>query len=134
MIQSQLLTKETNALTLQELGLLLIAVLFSSLGQLFLKLGALKLGKVTAGNVISHILSVITIPELVLGLIAYGFGAIAYILLLTRVKLSVAAPSASLIYFLTVLIGVFVFKESISLGRAIGLGCIMVGVILVTAR
>ena len=126
--------KEDNALTLQEFGLLLIAVLSSSLGQLFLKLGALKLGKVTADNVISHVFSIITVPELILGLMAYGMGAIAYILLLTRVKLSVAAPSASLIYFLTVLMGIFVFKEAISLGRIIGLGFIMAGVVLVTGR
>ncbi|MEO1352379.1 MAG: EamA family transporter [Cyanobacteria bacterium J06635_15] len=121
-------------MTLQEFGLLLVAVLSSSLGQLFLKLGALKLGKVTAGNAISHILSIITVPELILGLMSYGIGAIAYILLLTRVRLSVAAPSASLIYFVTVLVGIFVFKETISLGRMIGLGLIMAGVILVTAR
>lgn len=122
------------ALTLQEFGLLLAAVLSSACGQLFLKLGALKLGKVTAGNAVSHILSIITIPELLLGLVAYGCGAIAYILLLTRVKLSVAAPSASLVYLISVLLGYFVFKEAISIGRLVGMGLITVGVILVTAR
>ena len=118
----------------QEFGLLLVSILTSTLGQLFLKLGALKLGKVTAGNVFSHVLSIAATPELILGLLSYGMGAIAYILLLTRVRLSIAAPSASLIYFFSVLIGYFIFNESISLGRSIGLGFIACGVILVTTR
>jgi drug/metabolite transporter (DMT)-like permease len=55
-------------------------------------------------------------------------------LLLTRVKLSVAAPSASLIYLASVMIGVVVFNEHLSLGRLMGLGFIMGGVVLVTTR
>jgi multidrug transporter EmrE-like cation transporter len=120
--------------TLQEVGLLLIAVFTSSLGQLFLKLGALKLGKVTADNMVSHIVSIAMTPELIAGLFAYGLGAVAYILLLTRVKLSVAAPSASLIYLFSVLFGYFFFKETISLERSLGLGLILCGVVLVASR
>ncbi|MBE9078229.1 EamA-like transporter family protein [Romeria aff. gracilis LEGE 07310] len=121
-------------MTLPEFGLLLISILTSSIGQLLLKLGAVKLGKVTAGNAIEHILSIVATPELVAGLMAYGVGAIAYILLLTRVKLSVAAPSASLIYLSSVLIGYFIFQEAIPLTRAVGLGLIICGVVLVVSR
>ena len=121
-------------MTFREFGLLLISVIASSFGQLFLKLGALQLGQVTGANALSHILSIATTPALLAGLAAYGVGAITYILLLTRVNLSVAAPSASLIYFASVLIGVVVFKESLSLARLVGLGFIMVGVIFVATR
>jgi drug/metabolite transporter (DMT)-like permease len=117
-----------------EFGLLLISVVASSLGQLFLKLGALQLGKVTGANALSHILSIATTPALLAGLAAYGVGAITYILLLTRVNLSVAAPSASLIYFASVIIGVVIFKEDLSFGRLVGLGLIMSGVVLVASR
>ena len=75
-------------MTFQEFCLLLVSVLASALGQLFLKMGALKLGKVNSVNIISHISKIIVVPELLLGLSCYGFGAIAYILLLTRVNLS----------------------------------------------
>jgi drug/metabolite transporter (DMT)-like permease len=80
---------------------------------------------------VKHILSIITIPELLMGLLCYGLGAIAYILLLTRVKLSVVGPSASHIYNFSVLIGYFVFKESIPPQRIFGLGFIACGVMLV---
>jgi multidrug transporter EmrE-like cation transporter len=115
----------------QELALLLISVMASVTGQLFLKLGANKLGKVNASNIINQITSIITTPELLLGLFCYGLGAVAYILLLTRVKLSVAGPSASLVYVFSVLIGCFIFKETIPSIRYLGLGLIISGVILV---
>jgi multidrug transporter EmrE-like cation transporter len=122
------------SVTPQEFGLLLISVVASTIGQLCLKLGALQLGKVTSDNVVSHILKIATTPALLAGLAAYGIGAISYILLLTRVKLSIAAPAASLIYITSVLIGYFVFNESIPPTRLIGLGLIMVGVVLVASR
>ena len=115
----------------QEFLFLLISVLASVSGQLFLKLGASKLEKVTTNNLFSQVLSIALTPELIVGLACYGLGAIFYILLLTRVNLSVAAPSASLIYVFSVLLGYFVFKEDIPISRAIGLGLIVCGVILV---
>lgn len=118
-------------MTLQEFFLLLISILASVGGQFFLKLGALKLGKVTASNLVSHVLSIVTTPELLMGLFCYGIGAIAYIMVLTRVKLSVASPSAALIYVFSVLIGYFAFHESISANRIVGLGFIACGVALV---
>ncbi|MDJ0658552.1 MAG: EamA family transporter [Crocosphaera sp.] len=118
-------------MSFQEFCLLLVSVLTSAMGQLFLKMGATKLGKVDASNALSHILNIILTPELILGLSCYGLGAIAYILLLTRVSLSVAGPSASIIYVFSVLIGYFIFKETIPVHRAFGLGFIVCGVLLV---
>ncbi|MBD2606052.1 EamA family transporter [Scytonema hofmannii FACHB-248] len=118
-------------MTLQEFALLLMSVLASVTGQFFLKLGALKLDRVNLGNAVNLVLGIITIPELLTGLAFYGIGAVAYILLLTRVNLSVAAPSASLVYVFSVLLGYFIFKESIPSIRLIGLSLIVGGVILV---
>ncbi|MBW4468114.1 MAG: EamA family transporter [Pegethrix bostrychoides GSE-TBD4-15B] len=118
-------------MTLQEFGLLFVSILASVIGQFLLKAGALKLGAVDANNAISHILGMITVPELVGGLISYAIGAIAYILLLTRVSLSVAAPAVALTYVFAVTLGHFMFREAIPLERLIGLGLIICGVILV---
>lgn len=118
-------------MTLQEFGLLLMSIIASVAGQFFLKAGALKLGKVNADNVLSHILGILLTPELIAGLTCYAFGAIAYILLLTRVKLSVAAPSVALSYVFAVMLGYFLFRETIPLSRVVGLGLIVSGVVLV---
>ncbi len=108
-----------------------MSVLTSVAGQFFLKAGALKLGRVSLANAFDHILSIVVTPELLLGLTCYGLGALAYILLLTRVNLSVAGPSVSLVYVFSVLMGYFIFRETIPLMRLAGLSFIVVGVILV---
>jgi len=103
----------------------------SAAGQFLLKAGALQLGKVNASNVLSHLIGVITTPELLAGLCCYGLGAIAYILVLTRVNLSVAGPAAALIYIFSVAMGYFFFREALPVSRAVGLGLIICGVLLV---
>ncbi len=118
-------------MTLPELSLLLISVLAGVFGQFFLKMGAEKLGKVEIYNALNHILSIVTTPELLIGLTCYALGAIVYILLLTRVNLSVAAPAISISYIFSVLLGHFWFRESIVLPQIIGLAAISFGVILV---
>ncbi|MCP6762837.1 MAG: EamA family transporter [Fischerella sp. CENA71] len=115
----------------QEFFLLLMSVLASVAGQFFLKAGALKLGRVNVANAVSHIFSIIATPELLLGLTCYGLGAVAYILLLTRVNLSIAGPSISLVYVFSVLLGYFIFREVIPVVRLAGLSFIIIGVILV---
>jgi multidrug transporter EmrE-like cation transporter len=120
--------------TLPELSLLLISVLAGVFGQFFLKMGALKLGKVEIANALNHLISMITIPELIVGLVCYGTGAIVYILLLTRVNLSIAAPAISLSYICSVLLGHFWFRESIVLSQIVGLASISIGVILVVSH
>ncbi|MEM7555430.1 MAG: EamA family transporter [Cyanobacteria bacterium P01_A01_bin.84] len=115
----------------QEILLMLMSVSASVGGQFFLKLGALKLGKLNISTSFNSILNIVTIPELILGLLCYGLGAIAYILLLTKVNLSIAGPSVSLVYVFSVLLGYFIFREPIPLTRLAGLSFIVTGVILV---
>ncbi len=118
-------------LSLPELGMLLMATIGSVSGQYFLKQGALKIGKVTASNLVGHILSFATTPELVIGITCYALGAIAYILAMTRIRLSIVGPSLALSYVFSVLLGYYAFHEAIPVHRLFGLGFIMCGVILV---
>jgi drug/metabolite transporter (DMT)-like permease len=117
--------------TQSEFGLFLISILMSVAGQWLLKTGALKLGQVNTSNLSSHVLGILTTPELLAGLSCYGLGAIAYILLLTRVNLSIAGPAVALVYVFSVLLGYFVFREPIPLIRVFGLSLIVCGVVLV---
>jgi hypothetical protein len=94
----------------REFSLLLISLLISVAGQFLLKIGALKLGKVHARNFWSLIFNIITIPELLLGLTSYGIGVLAYILILTRVNLSVTAPAVLVGYIFPILLSYFILK------------------------
>jgi len=109
----------------------MVSVFTAAAGQFFLKSGALKLGHIHTGNVANKIFSIFWTPELLLGLTCYGMGAISYILLLNRVKLTVAAPSIAIGYIFPVLIGYFVFREPIPTVRIVGMFFIVAGVLLI---
>ncbi|HEY9752401.1 MAG TPA: EamA family transporter [Coleofasciculaceae cyanobacterium] len=117
-------------MSLNEFGLLLLAILTASGGQFLLKVGALKLGRVNLGNLVSHVFSIATTPELLVGLILYALSSVLYILLLTRVPLSIVGPTVAIGYVLSVLIGYFFFKETIIARQLVGLGLIICGVTL----
>nr|WP_202924840.1 EamA-like transporter family protein [Myxacorys almedinensis] len=114
--------------------LFLISIGAGISGQFFLKSGALKLGKLTASNAIAHVIGIATTPELVIGLAFYGVAAVLYILLLTRVNLSVLAPAVALQYIFSILIGHFMFGEAIPLVRLFGMAFIVCGVVLLLAK
>lgn len=120
-------------MTLPEFGLFLISILASVAGQWLLKTGALKLGKVNATNMFSHLLGILSTPELLVGLACYGMGAFFYILVLTS-KPKCCWSAASLSYVFSVILGYFVFRESIPLNQIIALGFIVAGVILLVWR
>ncbi|BAU12759.1 hypothetical protein LEP3755_32900 [Leptolyngbya sp. NIES-3755] len=121
-------------MTIAEFALFLVSIVAGVSGQFFLKSGALKLGQLTANNVVSHIIGIATTPELVIGLTCYGAAAVLYILLLTRVPLSVLAPAVALQYVFSVMMGKFIFNESIPMIRLFGVGFIIGGVVMLMAK
>jgi drug/metabolite transporter (DMT)-like permease len=120
--------------TLPEFLLFLCSIVAGVSGQFFLKTGAGKMAQVTAGNFFGNILSIATNGELLIGLTCYGLGAILYILLLTRVPLSVLAPAVALQYVFSVLMGHFLFGESVPVIRLVGIGLIICGVVLLVSK
>jgi drug/metabolite transporter (DMT)-like permease len=117
--------------TPSEFFLLLVTVSIGTAGQFLLKLGASKLPGIEASGLLGKIVSVATIPEIITGLMCYGLGAVGYILLLSRIKLSIVGPSIALGYVLSVVVGHFAFREHIPFSRLVGVALIVCGVILV---
>ena len=121
-------------MSLQEFALFLVSIVAGVSGQFFLKSGALKLGQLTASNAVSHVLAIATTPDLVIGLCFYAVAAVLYILLLTRVPLSILAPAVALQYVFSVMVGRFAFNEQIPAVRLVGVGFIICGVVLLMAK
>ncbi|MBE9031193.1 EamA family transporter [filamentous cyanobacterium LEGE 11480] len=112
--------------------LLLASVSASVGGQFFLKQGALQLGEIDSSNVGMAIVGMLSKWQIWVGLTCYGLGVITYILLLNKVNLSVASPLLATSYIFAVLLGVFFFKESVSIAQYIGIGMIFCGAILLS--
>lgn len=112
--------------------LLLTSVSASVGGQFFLKQSALQLGKLDHANAIAAVLTIASRWQIWAGLTCYGLGLITYVLLLTKVNLSIASPLLATSYVFAVLIGVFWFKESLSISQCIGIALIFCGAVLLT--
>jgi multidrug transporter EmrE-like cation transporter len=113
--------------------LLLGAILCSVVGQVLLKAGANALGAVDFANLGQKLIEMTTQPLLWAGLSIYGLSALIYIIVLSRAKLSAAAPLVAITYIFTVVAGMLFFGEAVPLLRWAGISCIMAGVVLVLA-
>ncbi len=69
-----------------------------------------------------------------LAFVSYGVSTILWIVVLSRVKLSVAEPMLSMGFVLVVLFSHLIFGEQITLNHLIGVGIITFGIILVGER
>jgi small multidrug resistance pump len=98
-----------------------IAMLAGVGGQVLLKDGA------GAPNLVAQMLR----PSTLGGLALYGFSAVAYIIALRKIPLSVAYPSVALSYALVGILGHFLFGEPLGLKQIGGLALIIGGVGLI---
>jgi multidrug transporter EmrE-like cation transporter len=67
-----------------------------------------------------------------IGLFAVLLSFVVWSTVLSRIDLSVAVPVCSFTYITIPLIAMFIFHEKISVGRWMGIACILLGVILVS--
>jgi len=113
--------------------LLLLGVMLNAGAQLLLKIGMTRIGSFnfSVDNLIPIGLKVATNFPIITGLTAYVISVIVWLLVLSRVDVSVAYPMLSLGYVVTALVAYFVFGENISLVRMTGIFIILVGVYMV---
>ena len=105
--------------TLSSVLLVVICTLFTSLGQIFFKLGS-----ATA----SLNLSLLTNYNLIIGLILYAAGAFLLIIALRGGELSVLYPIIATSYVWVSLIAWLYFHEDISSFKLIGIFLIIIGI------
>lgn len=119
-------------LTLSSFGLLLIAITLGSFGQIFLKLGMAENGIISNGSmlqIITSLASAMVEPKVMIGLSIYVISTFFWLLVLSRVRLSVAYPLISMSYFLVVILSATILHEQINWRYAIaGLMFISAGV------
>ncbi|MNX53811.1 putative 4-amino-4-deoxy-L-arabinose-phosphoundecaprenol flippase subunit ArnE [compost metagenome] len=116
------------------IALILASVLVGVFGQLFLKAGVSKLGTIGGAAManLPHLLgSVATNPLIIAGLACYGLGAAIWIIVLSRVDLSLAYPMLGLGYVFVLLTSWLLFGEAVTPLRWLGALMIVAGVVLV---
>lgn len=117
--------------------LVLASILLSAVAQVVLKFG-MTTGQVRAAieskDVHQTIPAIATSPYILIGMTAFGLSALLWLFVLSRIPLSTAYPMMALGIVLTVLAGRFLLLEPISASKAVGVGLIIVGVVLVGSK
>jgi drug/metabolite transporter (DMT)-like permease len=112
---------------------IIVAVLFSVAGQLFVKKGLNLLhGLDFGGGLTGTYTKILLSPYVLLGTTLYCVSVLFWLYSLTKVELSYAAPFIALTYIFIVLASWMFLGESVSLMRWIGVVVVSVGVLIVS--
>ena len=112
---------------------LMLGVFLNAVAQLLLKAGTNVLGVITldAGNWTQTLWRMATQGHFVLGAGCYLLSLFVWILGLSRVPVSIAYPLLSIGYIVNAIAAHYLFGETVTLARWLGIGFIVVGVWLV---
>ncbi len=119
---------------LVSLLLVLGSVGTATLGQLLLKSGMTSVGRLGAGALqqpVQTVLAIASTPVVWLGLVCYGFGAVLWLAVLSRLDLGYAYPLLAVSYILIPLLAHFLLGEAIPPLRWVGIAVIFIGVVIV---
>lgn len=114
-------------------SLVLAGVLLNAAAQLLLKAGTNRIGEFafTLDNVVPVGIKVAASPFVIGGLACYAVSVVVWILALSRVPVSIAYPMLSIGYIVNAAAAWFLFGESLTAQKLVGIGFIVVGVWLV---
>lgn len=114
------------------LGLLLISVVFAVAGQLTLKSAMNEVGRIGKASALGDTLvRVAKEPKLWGGLLLFGFSALFWLVVLSRVRLSVAYPIVGISYIVIVAFARFLLHEQVPPLRWVGVFIIAVGIAVI---
>ena len=120
-------------MTLSAFSFLLSGVLLNAVAQLLLKASTNVLGVITLtrDNWAVEFGRVAVEPHFIAGVMCYGLSLIVWIVGLSRVPVSIAYPLLSLGYVVNAIAAHYLLGESVTVGRWLGIGFIVLGVWLV---
>ncbi len=116
---------------MKPMGLLLIAAVSASLGQVLFKKGVLMTGEVTLKtSVLGELIKLVFNPVVLSGLALYIVSTVLWLIALSKTTLNFAYPFTALTFVLVMLSARLVFFENIPPLRYIGVALICLGFFL----
>ena len=119
---------------MQHIPLILSSVFLNALAQIFIRQGMLKLGSVSFNmeQIWNMALSVFTNMYLLSGMFSYGISIILWMIVLSKVNVSLAYPFLSVGYVVTAVLAYLIFKEPLTVQKIFGIAIICLGVVILT--
>ncbi|MEN6351462.1 MAG: EamA family transporter [Syntrophomonas sp.] len=117
------------------LVVLFSSVLLGAFGQVLLKMGVNRLGQVDLSwPVLIHtIFNIFTNLWIVTGIFCFVTSMVLWIKVISNMELSKAYPSVSLSYIIVFIISIFLFDETASADKIVGLILVSMGVYFLQA-
>lgn len=114
--------------------LILSSVALNALAQLFIRQGMLKVGVVSLKleQMWNMIQEFFTNLYLWSGMLCYAVSIILWMVVLSKVNVSLAYPFLSIGYIITAVLAYFLVNEPLTLQKCIGIAVICAGVIILT--
>jgi spaO len=119
---------------MQHIPLILSSVFLNALAQIFIRQGMLKLGSVSFNmeQIWNMALSVFTNMYLLSGMFSYGISIVLWMIVLSKVNVSLAYPFLSVGYVVTAVLAYLIFKEPLTVQKILGIAIICLGVVILT--
>ena len=119
---------------MKDFALLLFNIILSVLGQILLKQGMNQVGEISGSfqQMAPKLIQALMNPFVIGGIGVYGSTTLIWLVVLSRIKLSVAYPMISLGYIFSILFSWLLFKEDVPKIRVLGAFVICIGVYLVS--
>lgn len=124
---------QSRAAIFKSLLLLIPAILFSTTGQLFLKMGMTQVGDFafTPDAILAVLPQVILNPFIWVGFIGFIGGTVFWLGVISRAPLSLAYPILAMSYFVVVIEAWLFLNEQLTWQLLLGVFIIVVGVVIV---
>ena len=124
--------KEWN---MQTVLMVMVPVLIGVVGQIFLKYGMAQVGKFSfdsAGSIVPQFIRAFSNIFVLTGFVFYFLSSLFWMIVLSKVDLSIAYPLLSMGYVFVLTASWFIFHEPVSAIRWLGVFVIMGGVTLIS--
>lgn len=112
--------------------LILLSVLLNCAAQLLIRKGMLVEGEVGLQNLLSHLGSMITNVWLWCAMLCFFGSIVLWIVVLSRVEVSYAYVFNSVGYVVLTVCAYWLFDESMSVYKIIGMGVVILGLIIMS--
>lgn len=108
------------------------SILLAVAGQLLMKRGMMSFGAFPVNQLISRLIPIFLNPYVFMGFVLFGLSSIFWLVVLSRLPLSLVYPMVSVAYVVVAIASWYFFKENVSLVRWLGIAVIIVGVFLIS--
>ncbi|MDD5730358.1 MAG: EamA family transporter [Candidatus Omnitrophica bacterium] len=123
-----------NSLTLKIFSLIIITDILESVAELFFKKGATATGmeNITLHNFLYFTLKIFSVPSLWVGILFYVINFLLWMVVLSKIELSVAFPVGSATYIFVPILSMIFLHEKVGLMRWFGVFLIIIGVYFIS--